>query len=923
MPTPYQYLQRSGPFLGIDLQTSNLSKDPKRAFNLSNIMIGRSGDISKRPGTAVQYYRSGTVNKAIIHPLYSGGVYTYSSSFATLGVRYCFGLFPFSFIDRNNNRIDKFLSYIGSTTAGSAGGLFELAAQKMTITSTSTATSYKYTNEVVNGQWQFDIIENGVTNVFSLATGTPIALAAGTTISTLVSNIDALANYACTVANLSPQPTYASVALPTNPGPAAGLGPQLSQVKNPPIFDISYWALSPYDNSGGTPGNPRELTGLFLNSERTNPNRDFQITSIALNNILYLAIGGGISTGTGQPKYHGVFKYDGERAYPAGMDPLPFISSVANSGAGAVFTAGQVFRYACTFVKLDARNNETESDLIPLSSTFTVPAGGSAGINVLIDTSNIYSSTDLDRTSYPKSCRITAGVTSATIPIDNGSGGVHYFLPGDRVCFLNSAGTLIQDTVVTSTSTSVTFGTSYTVLANTAISLQWYVRIYRSKANGTDYFRVFDRPLPYPSAGTFTYLDNVADAATTIKYIFPTKQHGTIPAARLICAHQNCLILAKTDQRQISSTLYTNSTNTIPASRNRIYFSSEEHPEYFPPLNFIDLPVTNDEDITAIKSYNGTLYAFTQKRVFAIRGILNSGNFSVNPIEGSMGCVHQNTIQEIEGKLYYLGLENVYILQDGGTPVPIGNLIRNYLIDLKKAEKEPGIVSSLIRARASSAFLRRYRRYLVSLPVYDVTTTSNTITGKQNTTYTKVAALNIDTGEWEFWDNLRPVAFAEFKDDLWYSDVEEVDASSTDSNPNTSIRKFLLDDTTYQSYADNTSAISASWVAPWETVGNPGIAKQFTKLNVYSVDHRGPRDFTISLTMEKDFGYNTQSTTLSMPFSLVGASNTTSYIGETKPNIGKTKALRLTISNNTIYENISISGYEFEVAMYIQAIEGK
>lgn len=923
------YIKRFNPYLGINLQSSKLNQNPLEAVDGKNFMYGSNNEITKRPGSKIvlsftpdQGYRS------VIAPYYnaaSAGAFSYADISQITG--FCAGLIPFSYnvqtITNNsgNLRKDKLLAVLGGLDSNAVAlksfNFFELSEQYLSIVTTSLAASFNYKHEVdtTSNTFKFRLSENAAV-IYTLDLGTGLE-ATPITVANLITGINTVAGYTASVVQGTNQPFYNSpTALPTNPGSAVFVGPFNYDVKTPPKIDISYFSLVPHDqrNVATLYGYNSYVRTFFVNQSLTagNLNTLLQTTSCVVGNTLYVA-GGGYSlySGTVSTLLGGISRYDGYRVKLAGLYAPTNVQYVSQVNPGAVFPFGAVYRYAMSVEYVDRNGDTIESDLVAMTplATVGVAAGGAASISMSVD---ITPYAGLPTTQYPHSYRIQTTGIGTVIDVDDGAGNQHYLLPGDEVYLKVGATTYGTRKITAVTGLSVTLDASVTTTAGDAISLNYRVNVYRTKDGGQDYYLAFQAPMGYTT--TYTVVDTVAEASLGAKYIYPLKNHLPPPPAKLCCEHQSCLVVAnitkwKPDYFQLS-------IDDIKPTKNTVYFSSEEHPEYFNYLNNFVLPLTEIEEITGLKSLNGTLYVFTNKQIFYVQGILND-NYVVKRLTNNIGCIGQNTIIDVNGTLYFADSDNIYSMVDGSLPQKIGTPIKNLLKIKVKGTVEPSKQTKYLYNRACAGYLKKYNLYVLSLPAVDVDESAVNNSIVYNPTHSIIFVCNLDTGAWYFWRDLYINSFAQFKDELWFStiDSDTVDRQS-------SIRKFLLDDTNYQSYADGISPISFSYKSTWETLDEPGILKTPNNVFFYSVDNKLSRDFSLDILVEKDFGLNTKTTSFNLNFP-VSSQPDPSYIAYSKLDSNKTRSLRISLSNNTIYENVCVSGYEFEVTPDIDIIGKK
>lgn len=92
---------------------------------------------------------------------------------------------------------------------------------------------------------------------------------------------------------------------------------------------------------------------------------------------------------------------------------------------------------------------------------------------------------------------------------------------------------------------------------------------------------------------------------------------------------------------------------------------------------FIQIYTANGGDITGLTRFGGTRIIFKLDYMAELHGN-NLQEFGVVDISNQVGCYSHETIQEVQGILFWLGYKQVYAFS-GGLPVPIGDPVRSYV----------------------------------------------------------------------------------------------------------------------------------------------------------------------------------------------------------------------------------------------------
>ncbi len=82
---------------------------------------------------------------------------------------------------------------------------------------------------------------------------------------------------------------------------------------------------------------------------------------------------------------------------------------------------------------------------------------------------------------------------------------------------------------------------------------------------------------------------------------------------------------------------------------DKIHFSAEGQPEFWSDYNYVQLPTP----VTGLGVIGGTVIAFTEESMFAIRG-KNIQTISIDKLPFQYGCIDKRTVQNIQGSLIWL-----------------------------------------------------------------------------------------------------------------------------------------------------------------------------------------------------------------------------------------------------------------------------
>ena len=269
--------------------------------------------------------------------------------------------------------------------------------------------------------------------------------------------------------------------------------------------------------------------------------------------------------------------------------------------------------------------------------------------------------------------------------------------------------------------------------------------------------------------------------------------------------------------------------------------------------------------ITALKSHNGYLLIFKKRSLYYQSGPLLSRR--IDKVHGSqVGCVSHRSIQEIQGMIFFLSARGVYAVRGGQIPTEISVPI---------ADKFLNDDLNLIYATSAHDFLNR--QYILHIP--SKTTTANDMT----------FVFDYYRQGWLVWKGINALGGAlEYRDDIYFSDT---------SGP---IYRFQ------DARNDDGAPISAFIEGHWEDLGEPSIPKKFVNLKVFNIDGSAHTSTIKSYIDFIDANEDTNRT--------ITLESQVTPFDKIKLEAGKNKAhtMKFRIENNTLDEEMEITGYEIE-----------
>lgn len=718
--------------------------------------------------------------------------------------------------------------------------------------------------------FQLTIVEDTVTLLDqNLKLG--IDEASSTAISTVITAIDGLASFAASGGTITT-------------GSAAYLDLHRDTVLTSTATSVSYkrWAAVTSPTS-----NPLATTLAARN------NSDFELPSFTnMNNCLYV-----------NSSYNNMYKYDGQTFYRAGMPAggdadgsgdAGVAPTLADAAGGTTFAIGDDYFYMFTYVQYDNKGNLIEGIRSPYSAKHTMVGNKDLAVTV----TNISSSSGFN-TGGAIVNGAQNGIT--TVTVDSG----HTLKSGDTIYFYDGAtSAYVTRTLTATTSTTITFASSVNVADNAIISNNLRIAIYRTVQIGsaTDasiqtYYLV--KEIPNDSIGTSTQLftDNVTDANLSIQYVEPIKSHGLPPKGKYVTKFRNQLFIAG-----------------VPTDVNGVYYSDINQPEYFPASeNQFLVDAFFGAKIRGIGALDTALIVFKDKSIQAVTGDISEDAFRVDEISyGGIGCASHNSIQSILGTLFFLSEKGgIFSVNNDGVN-EVGRRI--------STEFTAFDVAYNLQKSTSTHWIDQ-NKYILFVPE-ESQDGSDDYANSDSRCYVYDYARDA----WLIWSNINAMGGIEYNNDGLYFAAKRLDSSSG----NVEVRLAKVSNYgNLQDYYDHNDPVDFSYSTHWEALGNPAQFKRFLRLKVFALssDVLDGEASLYTLTIDSEFNYQTPAVISSFTMDFSGGADGwgnsewgNSPWGDAALNelTGKLKsiksrAIRLTFTNEVGGEDVLISGYELEV----------
>lgn len=618
---------------------------------------------------------------------------------------------------------------------------------------------------------------------------------------------------------------------------------------------------------------------------------DFENPSaVSLNGVLY------ISTG-----YDDMVKYDGQNLYKAGLPQPGQPTTAVDTGTGVGGGFSGVYSYLIQYKQIDAVLNTLEGQ----ASTVSADVNNSAGPYAIDVTIDSVSSTS----GYNTNCAIANGTQTSTnvgdsierLTVDDGSGGNHTLKVGDTAYFYdkNSTAYVTREVVaVTTTTVDLSSAATLSVDDNIVMSNNLRIKVYRTEAGGSTY-RLIEEIPNNSFVSSQVYKDEALDTALGALYVAPTDTPAAPPRCRYMAVWRNNLIMAGD-----------------PVNPTRVYyseFSDVTNPENFPVTNFFEAsPGAAGGAVSGLGVVAQDLIVFTEDACYYGSGNLANDDITLSEISREIGCVAHHSIGILDGQLLFLSKKGVYSVAPGA--------FRNQGVQKLSTPLDP-----IFRTGANNQFRKSYKRavgtvwpeaqkYLLYMP--DGALNSGEWYGQ---TTSRIYALDLDFGYWFQWSNMDCLGGMVVWDDdstdsdraLWFQS-RELDTTVQARTYKTNHTYSEID------YADHVSGVAMTYQPQWEFLNNPRSQKIFNEMVIDAFRGNSQLSYTptgtTTVKVFRDFDDSAAEVTFTFDF----LSNDKEIVKALPWSMRR--SLGLEFSNNTINEQILITGWTLEGTEYRREI---
>ena len=639
---------------------------------------------------------------------------------------------------------------------------------------------------------------------------------------------------------------------------------------SPLTLNVNYLTEIGVGDAAYQSGNPFTIYGTQTSSTELE-----NATFAQLNNVLYISNG-----------HDELMKYDGDKVYRAGLPKpatAPTITSMSSTGNVGLEdnpsgTPDKYYFYKYTYEYTDALGNIVSSEPSPVGKY----QAGSAWEGAKVTYSNIQPGTGFN-VDTPDKIKIKIYRTKRSETETTEPGAIYYLV--------NSFTTPLTTTAITGNFANST---------NTGIDNG---NIYNDKTSATseyvDFLEDYD-------------VDGVTTSFTTnefLTYSNHIKKHDLPPKGKYITAFQDCLISAG-QRENVNNLAFSLPFNVATGEIGSEYFPSDDNQEL--------IESRFGSKITAVSPLKDILYVFHKNSIHTLSGSITEGtaiSYQVDLLtsEGGIGCEAHASIQELQGNLFFLSKNGIYSINNS-TAFP-----NEVSLPIQPDFKE--IVTTFNMQKAVAFNWVKENSIIFIIPVEQLIDDNYLTTTKDS----KIFVFDYSRQAWLEWDSLDfSGGIVESEGTIYFSS-----RSLNSTNNFISYLQKMQDNRNTYDYADGINPISFKYKTSWESIDEPTIPKKFLRLKTYAFDADDSFEsptFILNANIQKNYINQNAG---SIPLDFGGSSSGGWGAGgwgvsswgsqildamKTKLPSGKSKSLAVSFENNTLNENVLMSGYEMEIA---------
>lgn len=517
-------------------------------------------------------------------------------------------------------------------------------------------------------------------------------------------------------------------------------------------------------------------------------------------NCLYVALGS--TEGS-------LYKYDSKDFYKAGLAAPASIISITRSAGGNISGAT---RWFYTYIYTDAVGNEVES---AVSTTSTAVTLTSENADLRLFTTVATSGYNAKGAVAIGNQTVAVSGGTVTLAVDNGVGGAHTLVAGDKAYLYNrstSAYTTYTVSSVTALTVVLTSTETIQVNDNDVISNNFRIALYRNQTGGSAYYLVAELP-NNPFQDTLVYTDSTATVSGNALWEDPDKTQSAPPTCAYVESYNGALVLAR---------------------GNKIYFSDLGNPsssaEVFPADdNQETLFGTTGGKITALKKSGAVLCVFGENWIRGIEGDISAGTYQEFEISNSVGCVSASSVAERGSSLVFLSNKGVRVLTNG----VLEETSLSYDIDPYFEEPRITAEDTLGLKRSVGVYWPTKDLYTLFIPK------ETTSVDRYSNKFSDTLAYDFQKKRWFKWNSLDLTGGAVWHgSEMWFHDRSLITSRK--------LWKFSPETSSVQ-YYDHVDGIKCWYRSGWEALGEPDVPKKARWIKPY-IYTPNPHSYLTNLT---------------------------------------------------------------------------
>lgn len=514
-----------------------------------------------------------------------------------------------------------------------------------------------------------------------------------------------------------------------------------------------------------------------------------------------------------------------------------------------------------------------------------------------------YGTTTSGTTSYMDIFPVVSGtlntnVTSIGLKVGQ---NITFFLAGVRT--VRTVVAIVGTRVKVNLNVTLPVGTTY-------ISTGTGWRVYRTKAGGTTFYRLWDSPTSESSTFNFNLTDNILDSALTEEYIdTPFTRYGAPHVTQALCEHQGRNFALITDYRRSGG-----SSQSAAAVPPTVAYTSASSRHYWPIENAFELP-SGCGDPRALISINDTLYVFTSNAIYYVQGTFDDATtYQVHTLTNEVGARDPRSVLLVGDTIYLVTNRGLAAVSGSSISYDLGVPVRKQLL-------EAGVVTASYYWPDKNVMLISANQS-IAVNTYSLSTAfvegPGTADGLTSTTYqpmkSRTLVYSFSSQRWAVWDiDCFNGGVAHEGDFLFIA---------RETSGGTNIMRM----SDACNWTDNGKAFTMRYYSEWLDNGMPMVDKSYTRLSVFATDEvdTGGQSYALHVTTQRDWTSDELDDMDVEDFAVSGyAGNgyaSAPYADPSRPyktiplSTEKVKSLRIVLENSEPNGDICVTGMTLETS---------